>query len=53
VELIGATLTGYFAFNEIPGPRTMIGGAFIVAAGFILLAQDRRGADGMPPPDSL
>lgn len=37
VELIGAALIGYVAFNEIPGTSTVVGAAFIVAAGLILL----------------
>jgi drug/metabolite transporter (DMT)-like permease len=53
LELVGATLTGYFAFHDVPGTTTIVGATFIVAAGLILLAQDRRGAGGMPAPDSL
>jgi drug/metabolite transporter (DMT)-like permease len=37
VELIGATLIGYVAFDEIPGARTVAGAGFIIAAGLILL----------------
>jgi drug/metabolite transporter (DMT)-like permease len=37
VELIGTALIGYVAFDEIPGIFTLIGAAFIVAAGLILL----------------
>ena len=37
IELIGAALIGYFAFNEVPGVPTIIGAALIVAAGLILL----------------
>jgi drug/metabolite transporter (DMT)-like permease len=37
VELLGATLIGYFAFHEIPDLNTMIGAGMIVAAGLILL----------------
>jgi drug/metabolite transporter (DMT)-like permease len=37
IELIGAALIGYLAFNEIPGVPTIIGAALIVAAGLILL----------------
>ena len=39
VELIGAALIGYIAFNEIPGWPTIIGAAFIVGAGLILIRQ--------------
>jgi drug/metabolite transporter (DMT)-like permease len=41
VELIGAALIGYFAFNEIPGMSTIVGAGFIIAAGLLLL----RGRD--------
>jgi drug/metabolite transporter (DMT)-like permease len=37
VELIGAALIGYVAFDEIPGLSTLVGAGFIVAAGLILL----------------
>jgi drug/metabolite transporter (DMT)-like permease len=39
VELISAALIGYLAFGEIPGSATIVGAAFIVAAGLILLRQ--------------
>lgn len=41
VELIGAALIGYVAFNEVPGAPTLIGAGCIVAAGLVLL-QTRR-----------
>lgn len=37
VELVGASLLGYLAFNEIPGGSTLVGAACIVLAGLILL----------------
>lgn len=37
LELIGAALIGYYAFNEIPDAYTIIGAGFIIAAGLILL----------------
>ena len=37
IELIGAALIGYLAFDEVPGAPTIIGAALIVAAGLILL----------------
>ncbi|MGH7490799.1 MAG: DMT family transporter [bacterium] len=40
VELIGAALIGYVAFEEIPGTPTIVGAGFIVAAGLILLQRD-------------
>jgi len=36
VELIGAALIGYVAFDEIPGVPTLVGAILIVAAGLIL-----------------
>jgi drug/metabolite transporter (DMT)-like permease len=48
VELIGAALVGYVAFGEVPGAATLVGAAFIVAAGLVLLRQDRREKQGAP-----
>lgn len=42
VELIGAALIGYAAFDEIPGTLTIVGAGFIVAAGLILLQRHNR-----------
>lgn len=42
IELIGAALIGYFAFREVPGASTLAGGMLIVAAGLVLLHQDRH-----------
>jgi drug/metabolite transporter (DMT)-like permease len=42
VELVGAALIGYIAFNEVPGVPTVVGAGFIVVAGLVLLRQDRR-----------
>lgn len=40
VELIGAALIGYLAFDEVPGTATVVGAGFIVAGGLILLRSD-------------
>jgi drug/metabolite transporter (DMT)-like permease len=37
VELIGAAVVGYLAFNEVPGAATLAGAALVVAAGVVLL----------------
>jgi drug/metabolite transporter (DMT)-like permease len=37
VELIGAALVGYVAFDEIPGMSTVVGAGLIIVAGLILL----------------
>jgi drug/metabolite transporter (DMT)-like permease len=37
IELIGAVVIGYFAFDEIPGALTMLGAALIVIAGLVLV----------------
>jgi drug/metabolite transporter (DMT)-like permease len=42
VELIGASIIGYVAFNEIPGAPTIAGAGFIIAAGLILLQRRDR-----------
>lgn len=36
-ELVGAAIVGYFAFGDVPDVVTLLGTAFIVAAGLILL----------------
>jgi len=45
VELIGAALIGYVAFDEIPGTPTVVGAGFITAAGLILLQRQNRQGD--------
>lgn len=45
VELIGAALIGYLAFDEVPGTPTIVGAGFIVAAGLVLLQRRRRQSD--------
>ncbi len=42
LELVGAALTGYVAFGEIPTWPTIIGATFIVAAGFVLLRPEEK-----------
>jgi drug/metabolite transporter (DMT)-like permease len=44
LELIGAALVGYLAFNDIPGAATLAGAALIVAAGVLLLEWRPRAA---------
>ncbi|HEX7124410.1 MAG TPA: hypothetical protein VF406_01365 [Thermodesulfobacteriota bacterium] len=46
VELVGAAVVGYVAFDEVPSPTTIVGGAFIVVAGLVLLAAQRRVGGG-------
>ena len=41
LELVGAAIIGYLAFNEVPGPATIAGAALIVLAGLILLWQSK------------
>lgn len=38
LELLGATLIGYFAFGEVPGTHVWIGAAGIVGAGALLIS---------------
>jgi drug/metabolite transporter (DMT)-like permease len=45
VELIGAALIGYVAFDEIPGAATVAGAGFIIAAGLVLLERQNRRDD--------
>ncbi len=49
LELIGAAAIGYLAFGEVPGPRTVIGAAFIVAAGLVLLQRQVPCGDADSP----
>lgn len=49
MELIGAALIGYLAFDEIPGSSTIIGAAFIVAAGLILLRRQNGISESREP----
>lgn len=42
IELLGTAIIGYVAFGEIPGLATVIGAAFIVAAGLVLLRSKGR-----------
>ncbi len=37
LELLGAAAIGYVAFDEIPGPATLLGAALIVGGGLVLL----------------
>lgn len=46
LELVGAALIGYFAFAEVPGPATLIGAAFIIVAGLVLLQRNGGKAAG-------
>jgi drug/metabolite transporter (DMT)-like permease len=46
LELIGAALVGYLAFNEIPGAATLAGAALIMAGGVLLLERRPREAQG-------
>jgi len=40
--LLWATLIGMFAFNESPGPRTLIGGCIIVLCGCYVAFREHR-----------
>lgn len=42
LELVGSALLGYLVFEEVPSARVLVGAGFIVAAGLILLADERR-----------
>ena len=42
LELVGASAIGYLAFQEVPGPSTLIGAGLIVAAGLLLVRGRRR-----------
>jgi drug/metabolite transporter (DMT)-like permease len=40
--LVFATIAGYLIWDEIPGTSSMIGAAFIVASGFVIIVRSRR-----------
>ncbi|WP_119389830.1 DMT family transporter [Taklimakanibacter lacteus] len=42
LELLGATLIGYFAFDEIPDIFTIVGAGFIITAGLVLFRHRTR-----------
>lgn len=42
LELIGGALIGYLAFGEVPRGTTVVGAAFIVAGGLVLLRRRAR-----------
>ncbi len=41
VYILWASLVGYLIFADVPGPRTMIGGAVIVASGCYIILRER------------
>ena len=42
VYILWASLVGYLIFADVPGPRTMIGGAVIVASGCYIILRERQ-----------
>ena len=42
VYILWASLIGYLMFEDVPGPRTMIGGAVIVASGCYIIMRERE-----------
>ncbi len=42
LELVGATIIGYLAFGDVPSWSTIVGAAFIVSAGLVLLRREPR-----------
>ena len=42
VYILWASLVGYLIFADVPGPRTMIGGAVIVISGCYIILRERR-----------
>jgi drug/metabolite transporter (DMT)-like permease len=41
LELIGATLIGYFVFRDVPDAATLIGAGLIIAGGLVLVERSR------------
>ncbi|MDD9729913.1 DMT family transporter [Mameliella sp. AT18] len=53
LEIVGATVIGYFAFGDFPTPLTWVGIAVIVASGLYVFERERRlelRAKTPPPP---
>jgi drug/metabolite transporter (DMT)-like permease len=42
VYILWASLVGYLIFADVPGLRTMIGGAVIVASGCYIILRERQ-----------
>ena len=42
VYILWARLVGYLIFADVPGPRTMIGGAVIVISGCYIILRERQ-----------
>jgi drug/metabolite transporter (DMT)-like permease len=42
VYILWANLIGYLIFADLPGPRTMIGGAVIVVSGCYIILRERE-----------
>ncbi|MFZ7089448.1 DMT family transporter [Primorskyibacter sp. 2E233] len=42
LEIVGATVIGYFAFSDFPTPLTWIGIAIIVGSGLYIIQRERR-----------
>ena len=42
VYILWASLIGYLIFADVPGPRTMIGGAVIVISGCYIILRERQ-----------
>ncbi len=41
IELIGATLIGYFVFRDVPDAATLAGAGLIIAGGLVLVERSR------------
>ncbi|WP_170381936.1 DMT family transporter [Ruegeria atlantica] len=44
MQIAWASLIGYFLFSNVPTPRTLVGAAFIIGAGLVLIIFNRAGA---------
>jgi drug/metabolite transporter (DMT)-like permease len=42
LQLVGAAIAGYLAFDEVPGAGVWLGAALIVASGLFLLHAEAR-----------
>lgn len=50
LEIVGATLIGYFAFGDLPTPLTFLGIAIIIVSGLYIIHRERRLEREATPP---
>lgn len=49
MQLLGAVVTGYLVFGDVPGASLWVGAALIIGSGLFVLYSERRRASDHPP----